>query len=122
MPRDDERSVRELVRAFVLAASALANPVPKLMADLTAPGERLRELDRNPPLATFSPFSALPIDIADYGGEPDHPPLEVTPSDASWTGVSGGAEDLSPTASPETPIPVFSFRRSSATGTRAGRR
>ena len=122
MPRDDERSVREAVRAFVLAASALANPVPRLMADLTAPGERLRELDRDPPLATFSPFSALPNDIADYGGEPDHPPVEVTPSDARWTGVSGGAEDLSPTAPPETPVPVFSFRRSSATGTRVGRR
>ena len=122
MPPDDERSAREAVRAFVLAASALANPVPRLMADLTAPGERLRELERDPPLATFSPFAALPNDIADYGGEPAHPPVEVTPSDARWTGVSGDAEDLSPTASPETPAPVFSFRRSSVTGSRVGRR
>ena len=77
MPRDDERSVREAVRAFDLLASALANLVPKLMADLTAPGERLRELDRDPPLAAFSPWRA-PDDIADYGGEPAHPPVEVT--------------------------------------------
>ena len=122
MPPDDERSAREAVRAFDLLASALANPVPRLMADLTAPGERLRELDRDPPLATFSPFAALPNDIADYGGEPAHPPVEVTPSDARWTGASGDAEDLSPTASPETPAPVFSFRRSSVTGSRVGRR
>jgi hypothetical protein len=122
MPRDDERSASEAVRAFDLLASVLANPVPRLMADLTAPGEHLRELDRDPPLATFSPFGALPDDIADYGGGPAHSPVEVTPSDARWTGVSGGAEDLSPTASPETPVPVFSFRRSSVTGSRVGQR
>jgi len=120
MPRGDERSAHEEVRAFVLAASALANPVPRLMADLTAPGERLRELQRDPPLANFSPFGALPNDIADSGGETAHPPVEVAASDTRWTGASGGAEDLSPTASPE--APVFSFRRSSATDTRDGRR
>ena len=122
MSPDDERSVREAVRAFVLAVSALANPVPRLMADLTAPGERLRELERVPPLAAFSPFDTLPDDVADYGGAPAHPPVEDTPSDARWTGVSGGAEDLSPTAPPETPVPVFSFRQSSATGSLDGRR
>jgi hypothetical protein len=121
MPRDDERSIHEAVRAFVLAASALANPVPRLMADLTAPGERLRELERDPPLAAFSPFDALPDDIADSGSSPVHPPVEVIPFDAGWTGASGGVEDLSPTASPEAPVPVFSFRRSSGIGSRAER-
>ena len=96
MPPDNERLVCEAVRAFVLTASALANPVPKLMADLTAPGERLRELERDPPLAAFSPFDTLPEDIADSEGESDHPPVEVTP--------------------PEAPVPVFSFRQSSVTG------
>jgi hypothetical protein len=90
MPRDDERSVHEEVRAFVLAASALANPVPRLMADLTAPGDRLRELERDPPLVAFSPFATLPHDIADSGGELTYPPVAVTPSDARWAGGGGG--------------------------------
>jgi hypothetical protein len=120
MPPDDERSVREAVRAFVLAASALANPVPRLMADLTAPEERLRELERDPPLAAFSPFDALPDDIAGSGGEPAYPSVEATASVTRWTGASGDAEDLSPTASPE--APVFSFRRSIVPGSRVRQR
>lgn len=102
MPPGDERSVREAVRAFLLTASALTNPVPRLMADLTAPGERLRELERDPPLAAFSPFDTLPDDIAGSGGDQHHPPVEVAP--------------------PEAPVPVFSFRQSSVPGSQTRQR
>src|SRR5215210_3081731 len=69
MPPGDEGAYREAVRAFGLAAADLTNPVPGLMADLTAPEERLRDLEREPPLVYFSPFEALPEDIAHDGGE-----------------------------------------------------
>jgi hypothetical protein len=84
------------------------------MADLTATGDRLSELERDPPLAAFSPFDAVPEDVADSGGEPARPSVEATASDTRWTGASGDAEDLSPTASPE--VPVLSFRRIRRTG------
>jgi hypothetical protein len=131
MPRDDERAGRDAVRAFGLVVATLANPVPGLMADFTAPEERLRELKRELPLVSFSPFGTLPDDIAYYRGEPAHPPAEATRTPDPSTGretlgsgarqavPSGGDEDLSRAASPEARPPVFSFRRNAATGTAA---
>jgi hypothetical protein len=115
---DDERQQawRKEVRAFGLVAAALTNPVPKLLEDLTVPEETLRSLEREPPLVYFSPFGALPKDIAYDRGEPVHPPTgthdllterEVARSDAGWSGTP----DLPHAASSEARPPVFSFRR-----------
>ena len=125
MTPDDERQQawREAVRAFGLVTAALENPVPKLLADLAAPEEGLRDLEREPPLAYFSPFGTLPKNIAFDRGEPVHPPAgatrtpdlfpgrEATRLDGGWAETSGGAEDRPRAASPEAQPPVFSFRR-----------
>ena len=112
MPRDEDRACREAVRAFGLVAAALADPVPRLMADLTAPEERRRELEWELPLVTYSPFGALPDDFAHDGVEPIHQPAEAHPSNVGRTGAPGRAEEA-PGA--EGGPPVFSFRQSSAT-------
>lgn len=134
MLHDDERARREAVRAFGLVAATLANPVPKLMADLAAPEERLRGLDQEPPLASFSPFGTLPDDIAYHRGEPAHPPAEAartpnhfagretTRSDAGRDVPPSGAKETPSPPSPEARPPVFSFRKGGPTLTPDARR
>jgi hypothetical protein len=121
MTPDDGRQQmwRGAVRAFDLVAAALANPVPKLLADLATPEETLRDLERELPLVYFSPFGALPKDITYDRGEPVRPSVgaagttdllterETTRSDAE----RGTARSLTHAASPEARPPVFSFRR-----------
>lgn len=118
-----QQAWREAVRAFGLVAAALETPAPKLLADLAAPEEGLRNLEREPPLAYFSPFGTLPKDIVYGRGEPVHPSAgatrtperfterEATRFDAGWAETPGGAEDLPRAASPEARLPTFSFRR-----------
>jgi hypothetical protein len=112
-PDDDRQQTwRGTVRAFNLVAAALANPVPKVLADLTATEETLRDLEREPPLTSFSPFGALPEDIAYDKDQPFLPPAgaagtsalftehEATRFDDEWSGAPSETQPL-----------VFSFRR-----------
>ena len=126
MPSGDQRqqACREAVRAFDLCAAALADPVPKLLTDLTALEEHLSDLEREQALIYFSPFGALPEDIACDRGETVHSSSEATPISESMAGhqtlrsdtgsalAPGGADDLSRATSPGVGSPVFSFRRS----------
>jgi hypothetical protein len=129
-----QRACREAVWAFRLAAIALKDPAPVLFADLSVE-EGLQDLTQEPPLASFSPFEALPdgvlagLDEPAYlspgssgsGGYLDpatgHGAAPLAAGRLRPSGSSRGSRDLLATASSQydesaVQPPVFSFRRS----------
>ena len=134
MTPDNERETwREAVQAFRLAATALKDPAPALFADLSVE-EGLRDLMREPPLVSFSPFDALPEGV--LAGPDEQAYLSgnsgsgqiwdpatghgTASLEAGWTRPSDsprGPRDLPAAAlsrydEPAVSPPVFSFRRS----------
>jgi hypothetical protein len=131
-PDSERQAWREAVRAFRLAATMLKDPAPRLFAELAAPEEGLRELTQELPLVAFSPFGALPDDVAyDRDGELHRPAADSGPiSDRATgpgtvrsrrSGAPGGSRDIlratpSRADQPTDEPLVFSFRRSGASG------
>jgi hypothetical protein len=108
-PDNERQAWREAVRAFRLAATMLKNPAPGLFADIAIPEEALRNLTQELPLVSFSPFGALPGDIAYGRGEPPHRPASL-PSAHITEHQATRPVAQEPAVQP----PVFSFRQSNA--------
>jgi len=117
-PDSERQAWREAVRVFRLAATMLKGPAPRLFADLAVPEGGLRNLTQELPLVYFSPFGALPNDIAYGRGEP----LQRLARDTDRSlGRITEHQAPRPVAS-WLQAPVFSFRRGSASDVPAGRR
>jgi len=115
-----QRAWREAVQAFRLVTTALKDPAPALFTDLVAPEEGLRDLlVRELSLVSFSPFGALPNDIAGSRSapQPAEDPGRTLDYVAGYGPTRSDAKDLPRAVSsrddePAVRPPVFSFRRS----------
>jgi hypothetical protein len=116
-PDNERQAWREAVRSFRLAATMLKNPAPGLFAGIAIPEEALRNLTEELPLVSFSPFGALPGDIAYGRGEPPHRPAS-RPSGRITEHQATRPVAQESTVQP----PVFSFRQSSASDVPTGQR
>jgi hypothetical protein len=128
-PDRERQAWREAVRTFRLAATMLKDPAPDLYAELAIPEVGLRDLAQELSLVAFSPFEALPDDVAyGRGGEPHRPAADpgrisdrATGRGTAGAGPPGGSQDI-PRAAPRRPYestdqpPVFSFRRGGESG------